>query len=89
MCLERKKCLKLKTFHLLYLTLPGLSPVMVLKGINYLFRSVVAPYLVKAYCLLFLLLDWESLSVGNVFTRFSALSALLRAIQCCQCLLDC
>lgn len=80
MCLERKKCLKLKIFYFFYLILFGLFFVMVLKGINYLFRFVVVFYFVKVYCLLFFLLDWEFLSVGNVFIRFFVFSVLLRVI---------
>lgn len=52
---DRTKCLK--TFHLPYKTLPRLLPIVVPSRISSLLLSMLAPCLVKASCLLFLLLD--------------------------------
>ena len=52
---DRTKCLK--TFRLPDVTLLRLLPIVVLSRFNSLFFSMLAPCLVKASCLLFLLLD--------------------------------
>lgn len=68
--IDQEQNLKLKTLHLPCITLPRLCAVTAPNEINCLLPSVVVPCLVKASCLLFLLVDWESFSAGNVFIHF-------------------
>lgn len=78
--LERKKCLKRNTSSLSARLAQGVSRPGPRWNSSFV-PLVVAPCLVRAACLLFLLLNWESLGAGNGFIHFSALSALYKCSQ--------